>query len=211
MIRLYKRTKFKHINKGLGVCRVSDINLFLTPTADWNNFALWLYDNHIDSLAEFWASVSDLERIEIGKIGITKAGYRSCFPRNAHIITDLNEKWPFADNSVGCIRSVNTLATLRDNVHTMEEIYRVLAPGGFLFCEVPSTDSKGIFENPSYHSLWNIRTFDYFTNIKKAQEIDTFVRFQKMRCFDFNKEGNAFVRAHLISLKNGYRPCGILE
>jgi len=54
------------------------------------------------------------------------------------------------------------------SIHIMEEIYRVLKPGGFANITVPSTDfgGKGAFQDPTHISFWNEDKFRYFLHEK---------------------------------------------
>lgn len=130
------------------------------------------------------------------------------------------------DNSVGVIRAFDAIEHLRSPIHTMNEAYRVLAPGGFLFISVPSTDGRGAFQDPTHVSFWTENSFWYYTRSSHSRYIPDFKgRFQvaKLRSYfpgdSINDQGelvpgfhrqNAipYVEAHLIALKPGYAPMG---
>ncbi len=64
----------------------------------------------------------------------------------------------------------------------MSEIHRVLAPGGWAFIQVPSTDGRGAFQDPTHVSYWNENSFLYYTDRYLANFIDNkTVRFQEYR------------------------------
>jgi hypothetical protein len=64
----------------------------------------------------------------------------------------------------------------------MSEIHRVLAPGGWAFIEVPSTDGRGAFQDPTHVSYWNENSFFYYTHAGLAMYIDNSkIRFQQYR------------------------------
>ena len=140
----------------------------------------------------------------------SKVGYETLDLKDANIIADLNERWPLEDSSVGAIRAMDVFEHLKEPLHTMRELYRVLAPGGIAFIQVPSTDGRGAFQDPTHKCFFNINSFRYYTDARFAQYIDTPVRFQATRLYDTerNEEGVVWTRAHLLSLKNGYKPCG---
>ncbi len=213
MCRLYQVTKFKHIDKGLYVYRIHGNNSWLRYNQEIQENVYRIYDQYIDGLAEHWADVNGLRKIEVGGRMAAKYGFETVDLKDADIITDLNERWPFEDNSVGVIRSFDVFEHLKDSIHTMKEVYRVLAPGGWLICQVPSTDGRGAFQDPTHVSFWNINSFAYYTDANKAKYIDTPVRFQAPRLYDTDKNGEGVIwtRAHLLSLKDGYRPCGSIE
>jgi hypothetical protein len=47
-------------------------------------------------------------------------------------------------------------------IHVMNEAYRVLQPGGIFDIEVPTTDGRGAFQDPTHRSYWNLNSFLYF-------------------------------------------------
>jgi hypothetical protein len=64
----------------------------------------------------------------------------------------------------------------------MSEIHRVLAHGGWAFIEVPSTDGRGAFQDPTHVSFWNENSFLYYTNSYLANFIrNKTIRFQEFR------------------------------
>jgi SAM-dependent methyltransferase len=128
---------------------------------------------------------------------------------------DLNQKWPLPDNSVGVIRAFDAIEHLRDPVHTMNEAWRVLAPGGFLITHTPSTDGRGAFCDPTHVSFWNELSFRYYTQKQSARFVPAFRgRFHvaHLRTFfpdDWHAKNKlSYVRADLIAIKEGYHPMG---
>ena len=95
----------------------------------------------------------------------------------------MNEGIPLPDNSVGVINASHVIEHLRDPFKTMSEIHRVLAHGGWVFIEVPSTDGRGAFQDPTHVSFWNENSFMYYTDSNLAYFIrNNKVRFQPYRC-----------------------------
>ena len=94
----------------------------------------------------------------------------------------------------------------------MNEAYRVLAPGGWLFIDVPSTDGRGAFQDPGHVSFWNENSFWYYTNRDFARFIQPKYkgRFQASRVItwyptEFEKQNDIpIVQADLIDLKPPY-------
>jgi len=210
MCRMYEVTKFHHINRGLYVYRVHGNNTWLKNNDEIQNNVYRIYDQYIERLTEAWADRSGLLKVELGGRMAAKRNFTTLDLKDADIIADLNKPWPFDDSSVGVIRSYDVFEHLRDNLFTMKELYRVLAPGGFAFIQVPSTDGRGAYQDPTHVSFWNINSFKYYTEDRLAKYIDTPVRFQALRLYDTdkNEEGVIWTKAHLLSLKDGYRPCG---
>lgn len=77
-------------------------------------------------------------------------------------VADLSMPWPWADNSVEFVRAWDIIEHLPDKIKTMNEIYRVLAPGGRAEIAVPTTDGTGAFQDPTHVSFWNRRSFLYY-------------------------------------------------
>jgi glycosyltransferase involved in cell wall biosynthesis len=77
-------------------------------------------------------------------------------------VADLSTPWPWADNSVEYVRAWDIIEHLPNKIMTMNEIYRVLAPGGRAEIAVPTTDGSGAFQDPTHVSFWNRRSFLYY-------------------------------------------------
>jgi len=122
--------------------------------------------------------------------------------READVVCNLNDPWPFADGTVGLIRAYDVIEHLRDSLHTMREMYCVLAPGGYAVLSVPSTDGRGAFQDPTHVSFWNENSFLYYTDREWAKYIDCPVRFQAIRLLTTPKDpmGVCWTRAHLMKL-----------
>jgi len=132
----------------------------------------------------------------------------------ADILCDLNGPWPFPDNSVGVLRAAHIFEHLRDPIHTMNEAYRVLAPGGWLLLEVPSTDGRGAFQDPTHISFWNANSLWYYTDRNWSRFVPEYKgRFQVARSVtwfptEFERTHNIpILQADLIALK-GQRQAG---
>jgi SAM-dependent methyltransferase len=212
MCRMYLKTKFKHIDQGLYIYRVHGQNSWLRYNAEIQDNVYRLYDKYIDDLAEKWADDNDFLKIELGGRMFARKGFKTVDIKNADITTDLNKPWPFDDSSVGIVRAIDVFEHLKDPVFTMRELYRVLVPGGYAFIRVPSTDGRGAFADPTHISFWNERSFQYYTDQKLAQFIDTPVRFQAIRLFTTEMNGDriCWTIAHLIKLAGQRVPGEVL-
>ncbi|MFO5494646.1 MAG: class I SAM-dependent methyltransferase, partial [Cuspidothrix sp.] len=78
------------------------------------------------------------------------------------VIANLNARFPFPYNSVDFIKAHDVIEHLPDRIHTMNEIWRILKPGGIVDISVPSTDGRGAFQDPTHVSFWNINSFMYY-------------------------------------------------
>lgn len=213
MCRLFQHTKFHHIDKPLYMYRVHGDNSWLVNNAEIQVNTVRLHDVYAEAMALAWAKRKGLRMLELGGRIASHPGYETVDVKGASINCDLQGDWPMADSSVGVIRAFDVFEHLRDPLHTMKECYRVLAPGGWIFAQVPSTDGRGAFQDPTHVSFWNENSWLYYTHANWARYIDTPVRFQAVRNYTTEKDarGVCWTRAHLICMKDGYRPPGIVE
>ena len=163
MIRTYMVTKFKHIPKVLYIYRVHGDNTWIERNEaiqkeTWNMFNQWQ-----QALAERDADLKGLRKIDIGGGLFGRPGYETVDITNGDITADLNERWPFEDGEVGVINASHVIEHLKDKHHTMSELHRVLADGAWAFIEVPSTDGRGAWQDPTHVSFWNQNSFWYYT------------------------------------------------
>ena len=125
---------------------------------------------------------------------------------------DLNKRWQLPDSSVGVIRAYDALEHLKDPIHTMNEAWRVLAPGGFFLSRTPSTSGMGAFCDPTHLSFWNELSFRYYCNQRFSRYIREFKgRFQASRVFEWCPSGDPklpYVEANLFCVKDGFRAMG---
>ena len=77
-------------------------------------------------------------------------------------VADLREDWPWPDSSVNHIRAFDIIEHLPDKIFTMNEMWRVLRPGGQAEIAVPTTDGTGAWQDPTHVSFWNRRSFLYY-------------------------------------------------
>jgi GT2 family glycosyltransferase/predicted SAM-dependent methyltransferase len=85
---------------------------------------------------------------------------------NPDLQTDISKGLPFDDNSVDEIKAMDFLEHIPIGavIPTLEEIFRVLKPGGRLEHLTPSTDGRGAFQDPNHQSFWNENSWLYFMN-----------------------------------------------
>jgi SAM-dependent methyltransferase len=80
------------------------------------------------------------------------------------VVGNANERLPFEDNYADVVRAYDFLEHVNNDkrIHIMEEIWRILKPGGVLASFTPSTDGRGAFCDPTHYAYWNILSFRYF-------------------------------------------------
>lgn len=203
-----------HIKKCLYFYRVHDKQTVkqkndLIHEHDWR-----VYNRDIFALGEKFARDNALALIDLCGGIDAPPGYRALDLSLGH---DLDERWPLEDSSVGILRANDALEHLVDPIHSMNEAYRVLAPGGFFMIRVPSSDGRGAFQDPTHVSFWNPNSFWYYTDREFARYLPAFTgRFQIARVIQFfpsafhEQHQIPYVEAQLFALKEGYEPMGIV-
>lgn len=88
----------------------------------------------------------------------------------ADLCVDLELDWPWGDSSIDEIVAHDCIEHLRDKIHTMNESWRVLKPGGVLDIVVPTTDGRGADQDPTHVSRWNRNSFWYYTDRDNHRE-----------------------------------------
>ncbi len=93
---------------------------------------------------------------------------------------------PWPDNSVGCIKAWDVLQLLPIDraIELINDIYRVLLPGGWLCLKCPHTSSR-IAALPANKSFWNEEVVDCFCRAETAKkQLPSYRgRFQSVRCW----------------------------
>lgn len=85
---------------------------------------------------------------------------------------DLNTRpWPWGEGTVDQVIAMDVLEHLyplgkaegqMNIVAVLSEIHRVLKPGGELLARIPSSESRGAFQDPTHVTYWNLNTWWYF-------------------------------------------------
>jgi glycosyltransferase involved in cell wall biosynthesis len=210
-IKTYLITKMKRVPKVLYIYRITGDNTWLARNEAIQIKTKELFNQHVRALAEKDARDQNLFCVDIGGGLNAVPNYMTIDLREeADIQFDLNNGIPLPDHSVGVLNASHILEHLHDKTKIMAEIHRVLAPGGWAFIEVPSTDGRGAFQDPTHVSYWNENSFLYYTNSYLANFIDnTSIRFQEYRREtwfpnDWLKSLNVCVTtAWLVAVKEG--------
>ncbi|HPE61954.1 MAG TPA: glycosyltransferase [Thiolinea sp.] len=228
-------THFEHIPECLYLYRLLQDggNTYLRHNADIQRMQQDVANKYVYQMTVEWCRRNDYPMLDLGEVERPAPGFKSVALRDADINCDIRKGLPFPDSSVGCIRAYDFLQRvpgctgpdcqhgadggLLCTVGLMNEIYRVLAPGGWLLSRTPSTDGRGAFQDPAHVSFWNPNSFWYYTNQEFAKYVPGFKgRFQDTRVWqsfptDWHKENNiAYVYADLVALK-GQRQPGLVK
>jgi len=183
MMRTYLITKMKRVPKVLYIYRITGNNTWLERNEAIQVKTVDLFREYGQRLAERDAQHRGLLCVDIGGGLNPYPGYHTVDIREtADTVADLNNGIPLPDNSVGVLNASHILEHLEDKTKIMGEIHRVLAHGGWAFIEVPSTDGRGAFQDPTHVSYWNENSFLYYTDKYLGDFIDNdSIRFQEFR------------------------------
>jgi len=78
------------------------------------------------------------------------------------VVHDLNKKLPFKDNTFEVVYSSHVLEHVDDVLNLLEEIYRILKPGGVLKSNVPYYSSAGAFQDPTHKHFFADDTLKHY-------------------------------------------------
>ena len=215
----YGAAGMRHIDRALYLYRIHNGNTVKAQNADIQAATRRVAWDYSQRLAERWARDEGLRLVDLGG-GLNGAeGYETVDRREgADIVADLDDyPWPLEAGSVGVLRASHVLEHLYSPVDAMNEAYRVLAPGGWFFVEVPSTDGRGAFQDPGHRSFWNENSFWYYTTAQHAAFVPEYRGRFQASIVETHYPGEWWqannipvVRADLIALKPPYdrRPPG---
>lgn len=172
-----------------------------------------IYEKHIYGLSEFIADKRKLSLIDLCGAHDCPAHYT---PIDRHlpdgvsgIRCDLNGEWDLPTSSVGVLRAFDAIEHLRDGIHTMNEAWRVLAPGGVMLIRVPSSEGRGAFCDPTHVSYWNDLSFRYYAENQFRRYLEPRVK-ARFQISGLRPIPGAipYVRCELIALKDNYKSMG---
>lgn len=111
---------------------------------------------------------SGITRLE----GFTNVDSIQCTDEKGSEYTDIicdieKERLPFEDNSVDEIACYEVLEHLENLIFAMNEMWRVLKPGGILKGKVPREGGRGALADPTHKRIFLTDTFDYFTGVNR--------------------------------------------
>jgi len=202
-LRIYLYGKMKRIPKCLYLYRITGQNSWIEKNAYIQKTAKEKADEYFYRIVYRWSELQKWKNLNIEEIP-----------------GDLNYRWPIEDNSIGILKAWDRLQLLKDPIHAMSEIYRILVPGGWLLSSTPSTDGRGAWTDPRNKSYWNENSFDYYIHRNQAKMINNnSIRFQEIRKKTFfpnqwyQDRNISYVLFDAIALKEGipYRLPGWID
>lgn len=89
----------------------------------------------------------------------------------ADILADLTLTWPWETSSVDEVKAHDVFEHMPDKRHSMNELWRVLKPGGRASIELPhATKGDGGHCDPTHVSYWTPSDFEYYEKGNYARE-----------------------------------------
>jgi len=108
-------------------------------------------------------------------------------------VCDITKGLPFDTNSVDVIYSQDFLEHLppESKMSVINEMWRVLKPGGTMEHYIPNAGSRNDFGSPSHLSHWNLQQFEHFDvnsyRYEKDREYEGFIGgFEKVLAEEIN-------------------------
>lgn len=219
LIRTYLAgVPFSVIKHPLYVQHMHGGNTQTKQNADIQNEVARLRNCHTKGLVEEWCRRQELPKFDFGGLHSCPEGWTPVDSRGGEGVEkiDVTHGLPWEDNSVGAIRMHDFLEHIPIGkvVPLMNEIHRVLVPGGWVLSSTPSTDGRGAFQDPTHCSFHNQNSFWYYTRQQQAKYVpEITAKFQAARLFTYHpsawhKEHDiSYVVADLCALK-GQRCAG---
>ena len=212
MIRTYLQGRgISKINKVLYFYRVNGANTWSANIPKIRQMTEELRSKHLHALVAKECERRGLPAYDLGGAfdspGSPWIGIDSS-PGSTPVTADLTKPWPFADSSVGAFRAFDFLEHIKDKQWVMSEIYRCLAPGGWLLSCTPHALGDGAHQDPTHVSYWVENSFRYYTEACLARYIrNEDKRFMAVRLYKDNGP-IPYVIFDGVSLKDdkGYLP-----
>ncbi|MFJ1609955.1 glycosyltransferase [Streptomyces sp. NPDC088253] len=177
-----------------------------------------LYDKYIEAAALAWTKRRGLLALDLGAAHRKPPGYLGVdqHPRDGvDIVATLPDPLDLPDGSVGLLRAVDFLEHVPAKIPLINELYRLLAPGGMLLSQTPSSDGRGAYQDPTHVAYYNENSFWYYTdNQYRAFVPEIRARFQSSRLVTYyptdwhSRNHISYVQANLIAMKDGAERCG---
>lgn len=208
MSRLYLWGEFVLVDRCLYLQRVHDGNTQRDAVlnARIQTETVELYVRHFESNAVAWARRRGLLCLDLGGAHNKAPGYHGVDQHPApgvDIVATLPGRLDLPDGSVGVVRAVDFLEHVADKIALIDEVYRLLAPGGVLVSRTPSTDGRGAFQDPTHVAFYNENSFWYYTDENLRQYVEGLkVRFQVSRLVTWYP--SAWHQAHDISYVDAF-------
>lgn len=216
MSRMYRATKFMHINHPLYFQRITGENTQTQRNAEIQAGTVEMYQRDIEANALAWAKREGLLALDLGSHHNKAEGFLGVDLRPGPGVDYVGDflDMDIAPNSVGVIRAHDFMEHIENKLAFIEWCFEKLAHGGMLLSMTPSSDGRGAFQDPTHVAFYNENSFWYYTQRDYAEYIDFKGRFQVscLRSFfpsDWHRQNHIpYVQANLIAVKKDGREFG---
>lgn len=213
--RTYLATKMKRIPEPLYYYRVDGDNTWLKNVDAIAQASSEIQRERLHAMVEREMKLRGLPCLDLGGgidpapapwIPVDKLFSLDHGLRARYMVDLADYPWPFDDSSVGAFRAFDFLEHLPNKFETMREIYRCLAPGGWLLSRTPSCAGPGAYRDPTHCSFWVRDSFRYHTERELARYLPDASSVENPRFMAVVLEEDAselpYIRADLVSLKH---------
>lgn len=196
ILRFYLYSKITHIPKLLYLYRWGD-NTWLKNNQDLQQKMLLVRDRYFPQL-----------RIELGCGRNKTFGFKGidAIPyEGVDYVIDFAQDglMQFKESSIDEMRAIDFIEHIEDKVFTLEQIYRALKPNGIIFIQVPSTDGRGAFQDPTHKSYWNQNSFlDGYMNGEYRYGANYNFKVESVLTTETNEIGVCWVQVLLRAIKS---------
>lgn len=159
ILRMFLHSKIVHIPKMLYLYRWGDNTWTSDKNADLQNKMAMVRDKYFPEV-----------RVDLGCGSVKTFGFIGVdaipYPGVDHVLNFAKDGLTrFPESSVDMMRTIDFIEHIEDKVFTLEQIYRVLKHNATVYIQVPSTDGRGAFQDPTHVSFWNENSFhDMYMN-----------------------------------------------
>lgn len=216
LCRTYLGTKCYHIPEALYIYRYHDTNSYKAKSDKISTLAPAIQFEYMERLVRKELEGSNKLMVDIGGGINPHGGLISVDKVGGQINCDLDGDWSLPNDSVGFAYASHVFEHLRDPLHTMSELYRILCDGGYAYVEVPSTDGRGAFQDPTHVSYWNSNSFWYYTRESHNKYIRHYsgkvIKFRELFRDNVTWDDNVVVtRVWLQAIKSDAYRCGLCD
>ena len=217
MCRLYLAGEFAHVERCLYLQRVHErmSQVEIKTNAAIQEQTVVYYRQYIEEMAQAWAKRNGLRCLRLRTP--VWIGDEPTDDYEDVTIDPGDIAIPAGDDGVAILKVYDVLNRVTNRAGLFNEAYRVLAHGGLMMTQTPSTDGRGAFQDPSAVAYYNENSFMYVTQAALHDAIpDLKAHFQvsHLRTF-YPSPGHeelsiAYVQANLLAVKEGPRQGGPL-
>jgi predicted SAM-dependent methyltransferase len=123
--------------------------------------------------------------------------------RGVDVVCDLNvTPWPLEDSCALHANATHLFEHLTNFHGAMDELHRILSPGGSLFFEVPHAKSVDLaFSDPDHKRFFTPHSF---INYLTVEGVNKHGQFKHAWCFVHLESNNGIIRGHMFPVEDRF-------